>query len=87
MFAAMVYALQQYFTTRNKPIHGHPGSLTWSPTPNLWPTYMLLAISCIALLMNAITLFFYCCGVEAANRVSYSMTYLSYAVLAVHAIV
>ncbi|MCJ1243596.1 hypothetical protein MMC30_000793 [Trapelia coarctata] len=86
MLGAMIYALQQYFTTRDQTVPGRGGH-PWAPNTILWPTYMLLAISGISLVMNAITLFFYCYGVEAANRVSNSMTYLGYAVIAVHVVV
>ncbi|MCJ1395191.1 hypothetical protein MMC18_008074 [Xylographa bjoerkii] len=85
MVASMAYALSMYFTTRNYTLNG--GGHPWAPNTVLWPTYMVLAIAAVTMMMNLITLCFYCCGVDAANKSSKIMGYLGYIVMAVHAVV
>ncbi|MCJ1404119.1 hypothetical protein MMC11_007344 [Xylographa trunciseda] len=85
MVASMAYALQQYFTTRDRNISG--GGHPWAVNTVLWPTYMVLAIATVTMMMNIITMGFYCCGVDAANKSNRFMGYLGYIVMAVHAVV
>ena len=85
MVGSMAFALSMYFTTRDRPLNG--GGHPWSPDTVLWPTYMVLAIATVTMMMNLITLFFYCCGVDAANKSNRIMGYLGYIVVAVHAVV
>ena len=81
----MAYALASYYTTRNNTISGgvHP----WPLNAVTWPSYMVLAIAAATMLMNLITLCFYCASVDAANRSNKVMGYLGYVIIAVHAIV
>ena len=81
----MGYALGSYYTTRNNTISGglHP----WPLSAVTWPSYMVLAIAAVTMLMNLITICFYFASVEAANRSYKVMGYIGYVVLAVHAIV
>ncbi|MCJ1430813.1 hypothetical protein MMC27_000163 [Xylographa pallens] len=85
MVGSMAFALSQYFTTRDRTLSG--GGHPWAPNTVLWPTYMVLAIATVTMMMNLITLCFYCCGVDAANKSNRIMGYLGYIVVAVHAVV
>ena len=85
MVASMAYAFQQYYVTRNRTLSG--GGHPWPTNTALWPTFMVLTIATITMLMNLITMCFYCCGVDAANRSNQIMGYVGYAVMALHAVV
>ena len=85
MVGSMAFALSQYFTTRDRTLSG--GGHPWAPNTVLWPTYMVIAIATVTMMMNLITLCFYCCGVDAANKSNKIMGYLGYIVVAVHAVV
>ncbi|MCJ1287699.1 hypothetical protein MMC26_007051 [Xylographa opegraphella] len=85
MVGSMAFALSMYFTTRDRTISG--GGHPWAPDTVLWPSYMVLAIATVTMLMNLITMCFYCCGVDAANKSSRIMGYLGYLVVAVHVVV
>jgi hypothetical protein len=81
----MSYALIKYYLTRNHLISGnvHP----WVTPATLWPTYMLLGIATVTFFMNLITLSCYCCGINAANKVSSAASIIGYIMLGVRVIV
>ena len=82
----MAYALSKYYTTKNHNVNGTMS--VWGKSTTLWPTFLLLAVALITLLLNLITICAYFRGgVEKANSTSNAASYIGYVLLAVHVIV
>ena len=63
----MALTLAQYNSTKNM-----PGA--WPPNPVVSPTFIMLIISCVNVLMDAINLLVQCCGVRALRTVATIVT-------------
>ncbi|KIM98644.1 hypothetical protein OIDMADRAFT_31418 [Oidiodendron maius Zn] len=63
----MALTLAQYNSTKNA-----PGA--WPPNPVLSPTFIMLIISCVNVLMDAINLLVQCCGVRVLRTVATIVT-------------
>ncbi len=80
----MTYALAKYYTTKN---HNAHGTSIWASPTMLWPTFMLLAVSLVTVVLNIFTICAYFRGVEKANTTSSVAGCIGYALLAVHVLV
>jgi hypothetical protein len=78
MVGTLSYALASYFTTRARMFEN---TRVWGSHTTLWPTYLLLAIATLSLMMSLLTLLAYVCGVGAANKVSSFTSYAGYIML------
>lgn len=65
MFAIMVYIVVTHQRTR---VVVRGGRTPWPKETKVWPTYMLLGASGVALGLAIFTLAFYCCSFERARR-------------------
>ncbi|KAF4624490.1 hypothetical protein G7Y89_g13682 [Cudoniella acicularis] len=83
VMGTLSYALAKYFLTRNHVLPG--GTNPWITPTTLWPSLMLLGIATVTFILNAITLFAYCCGgVQSANKASTVTSVAGYIFLAAH---
>ena len=84
MIGTLTYALVQYFANKERMFENtfiSPKDLL------LWPTYLVLAVSCVTLVMNILTLSAYLCGVGAANKTSDVAGWIRYVMLGAEVIV
>jgi len=73
----MATTLAKFFSTRA----GTPRA--WPSNPALYPTYTLISVSAVVLILDVVALISYCCGVKAANRASDMSSYVQYLALAI----
>ena len=77
----MTFALVKYYTTKSHTAANHMP--VWGTAPTLWPTFMLLAVALITLVLNVVTICAYCRSVEKANSTDSVAGYIGYGLLAV----
>jgi len=85
MTGVLSFALSKYYLTRHHilPDNSHP----WVTPITLWPTFMLLAISIVTVMLNFLTICTYVCGVNAANKMGSVTSFIGYVMLAIHVVV
>ena len=82
MVTTLSYALAKYYLTRSHPLSHN--KTTWATPTILWPTFMLLGMSLVTLVMNFITLLAYCYGTKLANTTNTCATIIVFMLTGVH---
>ena len=81
----MIYALVKFYTTKNHKVANNMS--IWGASTTLWPTFMLLAVALVTLVLNIVTICAYFRSVEKANSTNNVAGYIGYGLLAVHVLV
>lgn len=77
-------AFSYYSTSEQK--KGPENLSAWPENAKTWPTLMMLGVSLLSLVSNAVVMVSYCCGQKAANKTDSVSSFFSAADMVVHAI-
>lgn len=79
MIGFLSYSLANYARTADRLVADK--HIWGETTPLLWPTYLILSISCVTLVMNSLTLVAYIWGFGAANKTDDITTWIVWILL------
>ncbi|RPB08584.1 hypothetical protein P167DRAFT_578129 [Morchella conica CCBAS932] len=77
-------AFSYYSTSEQK--KGTDNLSAWPDNTKTWPTLMMLGVSLMSLVSNAVVMLSYCCGHSSANKTDSVSSFFSAADMVVHAI-